>query len=154
MLGLPGNDRTKRNPDRQLIQEVNEMKAKIWEGKIQLHKILESYYQCESPSTGTVVVHAGRVKLPGKAKADMTHVILESIIDDPVDGLRRTGEQAVNRFPVNRVEIHHRLGKALPGENLLVVLVSAVKREPAFDACRWVVDEIKREEIIRLVERA
>ena len=128
------------------------MNAKIWEGKIPLHEILESYYRNEDSSTGTVVIHAGRVKLPGKVKPDMTHVVLEPMVDDPADGLRRIGNQAENRFPVNRVQIHHRHGKARPGENLLVVIVSTGKRGPAFDACRWVVDEIKKEEIIRLIE--
>jgi len=128
------------------------MDANIWAGKIPLYEILESYYGTEDPSTGTVVVHAGRVKLPGKEKPGMTHVLLEPMVDDPVDGLRRIGELAGNRFPVNRVQIHHRLGKARPGENLLVVMVSADKRGPAFEACHWVVDEIKKEKIIRLIE--
>lgn len=128
------------------------MEAKTWKGKIPLHEILDSYNETEDPATGTVVVHAGRVKLPGKVKAGMSHVVLEPVTDDPVEGLRYTGEQAMKQFPINRVQIHHLLGKASPGENLLVVLTSATRRGPAFDACRWIVDEIKKEGIIQLVE--
>ncbi len=129
------------------------MEAKIWNGRIPLDGIMESFSRREDPSTGTVVIHAGRVKLPGKVETGMTHVILDPVMNDPIDGLLRAGEQAISRFPVNRVQIHHRLGKALPGEYLLLVLVSAIRREPAFDACRWIVDQIKKEEIIRLVEK-
>jgi len=128
------------------------VEAKTWELEIPLTEILGSYCSKEDPATGTVVIHAGRVKLPGKVKAGMTHVFLEPCVDNPGEGLSRIGKEAGKRFRINRVQVHHRLGRALPGEYLLVVLASAVTRGPAFDACRWIVDEIKREKIIRLVE--
>jgi molybdopterin synthase catalytic subunit len=129
------------------------MEAKICKQTIPLTGILKSLSRREDPSTGTVVIHAGRVKLPGKIKAALTHAVLEPVVEDPAAGLRRICELAGDRYPVNNIEVHHRLGKALPGEYLLVVLVSAATRAPAFDACRWVVDEIKKEGIIRLVEK-
>ena len=128
------------------------MEVKIWEQEIPLAEILHTYCEEEGPLTGTVVIHAGRVKLPGTARAGMTHVLLEPCVDDPAKELSEVGEEAKERFGISRVHIHHRLGRVLPGEYLLVVLASAVTRGPAFDACRWIVDEIKREKTIRLVE--
>ena len=128
------------------------MEAKIWELEIPLAEILKTYCEEEDPLTGTVVIHAGRVKLPGKVKAGMTHVLLQPCVNDPGKGLSGIGKEAMERFGITRVHVHHRLGRALPGEYLLVVFASAVTRGPAFEACRWIVDEIKREGIIRLVE--
>jgi molybdopterin synthase catalytic subunit len=127
--------------------------AKVWQRRLPLQRILASYRRNEDASAGTVVVHAGRVKLPGKVVEKMTHVSLESLLENPADELRRIGEQAAARFAVNRIQIHHRIGRASPGDDLLVVLVSSNVRGPAFEACAWVVDKIKREKIIKLVER-
>ncbi len=128
------------------------MEAKIWEVEIPLAEILKAYGDEEDRATGTMVIHAGRVKLPGKIKPGMTCVLLKPCVNDPVKELARIGKKAKERFDVSRVHVHHRLGMAYPGECLLAVLVSAVARGPAFDACRWLVDEIKKEKIIRLVE--
>lgn len=129
------------------------VEAKIWKKGIPLPEIVDSYSREEDDATGTVVIHAGRVKLPGKFEAGMTHVILEPLVSDPGEGLSGIGRSAAERFGAGRVHIHHRVGQALPGEHILVVLVSAVRRAPAFDACRWIVDEIKKEKVIRLVEK-
>ena len=128
------------------------MNARIWDGEIPVEQILDSYRRTEEPSTGTVVIHAGRVKLPGKKVEKMTHVILEPVCDDPACGLDLISVQAKNRYAINRVQIHHRVGTALAGDDLLLVFVSSRVRGPAFDACRWIVNEIKREKIIRLAE--
>ena len=129
-----------------------DIEAKIWKDKIPFLQIMDSYSHQESDLTGTVVIHAGRVKLPGKVKPEMTHAILEPVVDNPPGELRRIAKNAAERFPVNRTHIHHRVGVVLPGEHLLVVLVSGIARGPAFDACRWIVDQIKTEKIIRLLE--
>jgi molybdopterin synthase catalytic subunit len=129
------------------------MDSKTWERAIPLQEAIEAYYSDECSSTGTVVIHAGRVKLPGKIVPDLNCVFLVPLVTDPAGGLQGIGEEAKSRFQVNRVQIHHRLGMASPGENLLLVLVSADTRGPAFDACRWIVDEIKKEKIIKLIEK-
>ena len=128
------------------------METRIWNTDIPLPEILRQYYERKDPGTGTVVIHAGQVKVPGKVKPAMDHVVLEPCVEDPTGGLARIGQSALGRFEISRVQIHHRLGRVSPGGHVLVVLVSSPKRGPAFDACRWVVDEIKREEVIRLVE--
>jgi len=128
------------------------METRIWNDDIPLPEILRQYYERKDPGTGTVVIHAGQVKLPGKVKPAMDHVLLEPCVEDPAGGLARIRQSALVRFEVSRVQIHHRLGRVFPGGHVLVVFVSSPKRGPAFEACRWVVDEIKREEVIRLVE--
>lgn len=47
------------------------------------------------------------------------------------------------RWPV-RVALQHRIGELAIGECAIGVAATAAHREAAFEACRWVVDEVKR----------
>lgn len=50
--------------------------------------------------------------------------------------------EAGRRWPV-RVVARHRIGQLAVGEVAIVVAVGSAHREAAFEACRWVVDELK-----------
>lgn len=52
--------------------------------------------------------------------------------------------EALERFAVVRVECVHRAGKLEIGDCAVWVGVSAAHRGAAFDACRYVIDEIKQ----------
>ena len=52
-------------------------------------------------------------------------------------------KRAINRFDIEDVAIIHRTGFLGISENILLVAVSAPHREPAFDACRSIINEIK-----------
>jgi molybdopterin synthase catalytic subunit len=52
--------------------------------------------------------------------------------------------EAVRRFGVASCRIVHRLGEVPIGESSVAVTVAAAHRGPAFDACRWAMDELKR----------
>ena len=51
--------------------------------------------------------------------------------------------EAGARWPV-AVELRHRLGVLEVGELAVAVAVAAAHRGEAFDACRWIIDEVKR----------
>jgi molybdopterin synthase catalytic subunit len=57
--------------------------------------------------------------------------------------LEEIEERAIDRFDVEDVAIVHRVGFLGISENILLVAVSASHREPAFDACRSIIDDIK-----------
>jgi len=57
--------------------------------------------------------------------------------------LEEIEKRALNRFDVEDVAIVHRVGFLGISENILLVAVSASHREPAFDACRSIIDDIK-----------
>ena len=52
-------------------------------------------------------------------------------------------KRAINRFDIEDVAIVHRTGFLGISENILLVAVSAAHRQPAFSACRSIIDEIK-----------
>jgi molybdopterin synthase catalytic subunit len=78
--------------------------------------------------------HGGRrvVRLAYEAYEPMARAALERIEAD-----------AVRRHKVARCHIVHRLGEVPPGEASVAVIVTATHRAPAFEACRWAMDEVK-----------
>ena len=57
--------------------------------------------------------------------------------------LEEIEKRAIDRFDVEDVAIVHRVGFLGISENIVLVAVSASHREPAFDACRSIIDDIK-----------
>ena len=58
--------------------------------------------------------------------------------------LGRIESEAARRFEIASCAIVHRLGIVPPTEASVAVVVAAAHRGPAFDACRWAMDELKR----------
>lgn len=51
--------------------------------------------------------------------------------------------EAKSRFAISEVAIHHRYGRLEIGEPSVVIAVAAPHRGPAFDACRYAIDQLK-----------
>jgi molybdopterin synthase catalytic subunit len=79
--------------------------------------------------------HGGRrvVRLAYEAHEPMARAALE-----------RLEAEAVSRCGALRCHIVHRLGEVPIGEASVAVVVSAAHRAPAFEACRWAMDTLKR----------
>ena len=61
-----------------------------------------------------------------------------------LEALGRIEREAVERWAIVSCAIVHRLGEVPAAEASVVVVVAAAHRGPAFDACRWAMDELKR----------
>jgi molybdopterin synthase catalytic subunit len=53
-------------------------------------------------------------------------------------------QEALSRYSVREVTIVHRLGRLQIGETSVLIVVASAHRGPAFDACRWLIDTLKR----------
>jgi molybdopterin synthase catalytic subunit len=58
--------------------------------------------------------------------------------------LKQIAEQAAIEFGLRSVIIHHRIGFVAVGEPSLFMRVCSGHREAAFQASRWIVDELKK----------
>ncbi len=58
--------------------------------------------------------------------------------------LEELASQALAKFEVRDVRIVHRLGRLEIGEASVAIVVLSAHRAAAFDACRWVIDTLKR----------
>jgi molybdopterin synthase catalytic subunit len=116
--------------------------------------ILQNFEQNETHLTGSIVIHRGKVKSPGKKVVNLSSVLLEERVEGETQKeLYAVGERAGKKFHLQQIYINHRLGEAEPGDDILLVIVSAADRVSAFSAAQWIVDEVKKEKIIVLRER-
>jgi molybdopterin synthase catalytic subunit len=58
--------------------------------------------------------------------------------------LRQIAGQAAEKFPLQLVIIHHRVGFIAIGEPSLFLRVATPHRSEAFRATQWIVDELKK----------
>jgi molybdopterin synthase catalytic subunit len=95
------------------------------------------------PDCGAVVIFLGttRDRHQGRRVARLAYEAYEPMALAALETLER---QAVERFEIATCRIVHRLGEVPLTEASVVVVVAAAHRAPAFDACRWAMDELKR----------
>ena len=58
--------------------------------------------------------------------------------------LRKIADEAAERFGLLAICLYHRVGFVGVGETSLFLKVAAAHRSAAFDASRWIVDELKK----------
>ena len=51
--------------------------------------------------------------------------------------------KAIDQFGVNSIAMSHRTGVVLPGEDIVCIHVASAHRKEGFEACAWLIDELK-----------
>ena len=69
-----------------------------------------------------------------------------------VEELNNIREEAVKKFDIKYLDVVHRVGNLSVGENILLIVCGAAHRRDAFDACKFVIDEIKKKTPIHIEE--
>lgn len=70
-------------------------------------------------------------------------MFLEHYPDMTEKYLQQISDTALQRWDILDTLIIHRVGEILPGDNIVLVAVWAGHRGPAFDACRFLMEELK-----------
>ena len=81
-----------------------------------------------SPNKGLAVTHLEYEAYPGMAERVMQQIIAE---------MRA-------RWVLGRVALWHRLGRVMPSEGSILIVVSAPHRPEAFEACRYAIERVKQ----------
>ncbi len=92
---------------------------------------------------GAVVTFDGIVRNNSRGRSTL-HLDYEAYEDMAQRQLRELAGQARERFGVRHVTIVHRLGRLEVGETSVLIVVSSAHRAQAFDACRWLIDTLKK----------
>lgn len=58
--------------------------------------------------------------------------------------MRQLADEAKQRFAIHEVTMVHRLGRLEIGESSVLIGVCSAHRAAAFDACRWLIDTLKK----------
>ena len=92
---------------------------------------------------GAVVVFDGIVRNNTRGRRTL-YLDYEAYEEMAVRKMDELGAHARDRFGVRRVTIVHRLGRLEVGETSVLIVVASAHRAQAFDACRWIIDTLKR----------
>ena len=94
-------------------------------------------------SDGAVVVFDGIVRdnTRGRRTLYLDYEAYEEMAERQIAEL---AAEAIERFGVRGVTLVHRLGRLTIGETSVLIVVSSTHREAAFEACRWLIDTLKK----------
>jgi len=97
----------------------------------------------KQPADGAAVVFEGVVRnnTRGRRTVYLNYEAYEEMALKQMDAL---AEQALQQFPIRDVAMVHRLGRLEIGETSVLIVVASGHRAAAFDACRWLIDTLKR----------
>ena len=59
--------------------------------------------------------------------------------------LHGLASQAIEKFGAHSVAMSHRTGVVLPGEDIVCIHVASIHRREGFEACSWLIDELKKQ---------
>src|SRR5580700_4907625 len=92
---------------------------------------------------GAAVVFEGVVRnqTRGRKTLYLDYEAYEAMALRQMEGL---AEQALKQFQVREIALVHRLGRLEIGETSVLIVVASAHRAAAFDACRWLIDTLKR----------
>lgn len=98
-----------------------------------------------TPSCGAVVTFTGTARDHAPGRPNVTLLEYEAYEEHAVGRIERVIDEARVRWPaIERVAALHRVGTVLVGQPAVVVAVASPHRAEAFEAARFVIDELKR----------
>jgi molybdopterin synthase catalytic subunit len=96
----------------------------------------------KKPEIGAIAIYVGTVRsFSGKKRIES----LEFSVDEEAISKRlaEIEKSARDNFDIADTAIVHRVGTLRVSDNILLIAVSAAHREPAFEACGYIIDNIK-----------
>ena len=95
------------------------------------------------PEMGGVVTFTGIVRNHARGR-QIDHLEYEAYGEMAEKELRQIGRQVEARWPEVRYAVAHRIGRLAIGDPAVMVAAAAAHRAEAFEACRFIIDTLKR----------
>jgi MoaE-MoaD fusion protein len=115
-------------------------RACIIREKINTERVLDA---TKRPEDGAAVVFEGVVRNNTRGRRTL-YLDYESYEEMALKQLENLAEQVIANYKVREVAIVHRLGRLEIGETSVLIVVASAHRPAAFDACRWLIDTLKK----------
>lgn len=97
----------------------------------------------DSGSDGAVVLFDGVVRNNTRGRQTM-YLVYEAYEAMALEQMRGLADAALTRFAIRDVVLVHRLGRLEVGETSVLIAVASAHRAAAFEACRWLIDTLKK----------
>jgi molybdopterin synthase catalytic subunit len=97
----------------------------------------------ERPGDGAIVIFDGVVRNHSRGRKTR-YLEYEAYEAMALKMMEELVEQARKTFPIRNVALVHRLGHLEVGESSVLIAVYSAHRAAAFEACRWLIDTLKK----------
>ena len=98
--------------------------------------------RCADAGIGAVASFIGTVRDASEGR-DVRRMELEHYPGMTEGAIERMIDEALRRFDVRGARVIHRIGPMEPGEQIVMVAVTAAHRHAAFQACEFLMDYLK-----------
>ena len=92
---------------------------------------------------GATVIFEGIVRNNSRGRRTL-YLDYEAYEAMALSEMRKLAQAALERFAIRDVRLVHRLGRLGIGETSVLIVVAAAHRGAAFEACRWLIDTLKK----------
>ena len=92
---------------------------------------------------GGIAVFIGAVRNQTEEKK-VTRLEYECYESMSFKEIKKIADEAIRLWNVNNIIIHHRTGILYIGDMAVIIAVSSAHRDAAFDACRYIIDTLKK----------
>jgi molybdopterin synthase catalytic subunit len=116
------------------------MRIEIIDGPINADELVAGM---KAGADGAVCVFDGIVRDNTRGRQTL-YLDYEAYREMALEQMRGLAAEAVTRFGVRDVAIVHRLGRLMVGETSVLIAVASAHRGAAFEACRWLIDSLKK----------
>jgi MoaE-MoaD fusion protein len=99
--------------------------------------------QLKQPADGAAVIFDGVVRDNSRGRRTL-YLDYEAYEAMALKQMQSLAVEARTRFAVRGASIVHRLGRLEIGETSVLIVVAAAHRGAAFEACRWIIDTLKK----------
>ncbi len=117
------------------------MRVEILDGVLPTAEVMESL---KAGGDGAVCVFDGIVRNNTRGRQTL-YLDYEAYREMALAQMRGLAAEAVTRFGVRDVALLHRLGRLEVGETSVLIVVASAHRGAAFEACRWLIDTLKKQ---------
>lgn len=102
----------------------------------------EALKHVSSPTAGGESVFVGRVRDHSLGRKVMK-LSFECYREMAFSEMEKIAREALDAFPAHNIAMLHATGEKLPGQQVVIIAVSAAHRDAAFAACRFCIDRLK-----------
>jgi molybdopterin synthase catalytic subunit len=98
--------------------------------------------------SGGIALFLGTTRRDSVGGREVIALDYEAYAEMAIAQMKRLAEESRGRWPISRIVMLHRIGRVDVGQPSVLIAVSTPHRAEAFEACRFLIDQIKMEATI------
>lgn len=98
--------------------------------------------EIEDNSAGALSIFMGNVRNRGRS-GNVSEIFYESYSRMAEQKMRDIENEAQAKWEIKKLVVFHRIGNIKVGETSIIIGVSSEHRQEAFEACKYVIDNVK-----------